>query len=213
MVEEERDAPSSPPRAAWKTWPTAPNLHQTHMRLRLVRPHTHTHTTLEPTGFLKDMLTCSPHQARLQACIQIISWLQSVVCTDTALLSSDLSLLKAQTLSGCFSLLTTCWKENIHRASFSSYAPWLLNEFTAVRAKGEKKNLCRDFQSQDLGSNLYWCGNPPPLPLIFRTCWYRPYLIEFFSWHCDFYYSTPVSAPKRWQDQSKKAKLFLLFNK
>lgn len=40
--------PSSPPRAAWKTWPTALNLHQTHMHLRLVRPHTHTPSTLPP---------------------------------------------------------------------------------------------------------------------------------------------------------------------
>lgn len=32
--------------------------------------HTHKHQT---SGFHKDMLTCSPHQARLQACIQIIS--------------------------------------------------------------------------------------------------------------------------------------------
>lgn len=31
------------------------------------------HTHKQPTGFHKDMLTCSPHQARLQACIQIIS--------------------------------------------------------------------------------------------------------------------------------------------
>lgn len=45
--EQERDAPSSPPRAAWKTWPTALNLHQTHTHLSMVRPHTsplsHTH--------------------------------------------------------------------------------------------------------------------------------------------------------------------------
>lgn len=55
---------------------------------------THKHQT---TSFHKDMLTCSPHQARLQACIQIISWLPSVVGIDATLCSLDLSLWNAKT--------------------------------------------------------------------------------------------------------------------